>query len=99
MKYEIIKNSESFTGYDIPDDEWKGLTHEVNAWQFECTKDGEISYSSVTFNYGMPEDCEITVDLCRWNGWEPTGRVIFRGYYTEHYDFDERDFYYEKVAA
>lgn len=101
MNYTIIKNSESHTGYDIPDCTFEGLKNYANGWQFECEKDGKIGYSSVAFGYGMPDakDFETTIDLCRWNGWEPTGRVIFRGYYEEYYDCDERDWYYEEVTA
>ena len=39
-------------------------------------------------------DVFITWDLCDRDGNQPTGRVVFRGYFEEKYDFEERDNYY-----
>lgn len=113
MKYEIIKNSESHTGYNIPDEEWigeiKGL---VNGWQYEYQNaKGEYNYSSVSYVDMMPEEyanlwqtedglgLEWIHDTARALGWEPTGRVVFRGYAVELYDPEERDYYVEPYDA
>lgn len=107
MQFKIIKLSESQAEYrnEIPDSEWIGIIPGVaNGWQIEYSKGGAFEYGSVTFQFGMIEaDVARYEGYCgswlfeipRMNGWEPTGRVVFRGYYTEHYDFDERDYYYE----
>lgn len=109
MKYEIIKNSESFSGYDIPDDEWVGEIHGlVNGWSFEVKNaKGEYDYLSVSWEHGLPEDYAnmfVTengeswlFEIPRWNGWEPTGRVVFRGYAKEYYDADEHEWFVERV--
>lgn len=104
MKYEIIKNSESYTGYEIEDKQYKGqIEGLVCGWQFEFMDGkGDYNYNSVTYYEGTPEEyCEYWLqygedalfEIERWGGWEPTGRVVFRGYAREYYDFDERDYY------
>lgn len=99
MTFEIIKNSESKTGYKIPDNEFKGLIPGLLCgWQFEfINANGEINYNSVTFEHMTPERLayqygeENAFMIERWNGWQPTGRVIFRGYYEEYYYAEEHD--------
>lgn len=105
-EFEIIRNSESETGYDIPDDVYIGVIPGLhNGWQFEFTKNGKIVYGSCHFYHGTPEECaycygkDHAFEMERLNGCEPTGRVIFRGYYLEKYDIYERDYYYEKIPA
>ena len=101
MKYTIIKNSESTTGYDIPDEEFTGLRDSLLCgWSFEViNRDGKIGWATVRFVYGMPEDAVADAsyywDFC---GIKPTGTVVFRGYYREYYDCEERDWYVEQVA-
>ena len=77
----------------------------VNGWMFEFRdKKGNINYNSTSYHWGTPEDyCDSWLqygedalfEMERWNGYEPTGRVVFRGYATEHYDVDEHDWYVE----
>lgn len=102
MKFEIIKNSQSETGYDIPDDTFYGcLPGLVNGWQYEARNVsdkrfpvGKILYFSVSYQWGMPEDEEEFQSYHASNyGWELTGRVVFRGYAHEEYDLEERDYY------
>ena len=99
MKYTIIKNSESNTGYDIPDCEFHGLDNRyVCGWQFELVRDGKAGWSDVKFFCGMPEEC--AAEQARyWDmiGCEPTGTVIFRGYFVEEFDYEDRDFCYTQV--
>ena len=108
MQFKIIKLSESYAEYrdEVADSEWIGIIPGVmNGWSIEYVrKDGEMGYGSVIFLPGTIED-EVgryegysgswLFDIPRLNGAEPTGRVVFRGYYTEHYDLEERDYYYE----
>ena len=110
--FTIIKNSESKTGYQIEDKEFKGLIPGLCCgWQYEYSNDkGEITYSSVSWEEESPEDYAY-----RWldNGrswlesslgcgfgetdWRFTGRVIFRGYAESFYDPEERDWYVKEV--
>ena len=70
--------------------------------------DGKIQYTSCTFtndyeeirnpykvkdyNYlGLATDCAI--------GWEPTGNIMFRGYFREDYDLEEREYCYEDASS
>ena len=93
MKFEIIKNSESFTGFEIADNEYMGQTCNLNGWSFEMLKaSGEVCYSSVYFTTQTPEAYinGSSSEYLRWcmglNGLSFTGRVVFRGYYSEYYD-------------
>ena len=101
MKYTIIKNSESTTGYDIPDEVFTGLRDGLlNGWSFEVAKeDGSTGWATVVYDYGMPEDAaERNSDFWWEFGLRPTGTVVFRGYYEEFYDSEEREWYVEQVA-
>ena len=107
MKYEIIKNSECYDPCNVPDDEWIGeIPDLVYGWSFEYKNaNGEYSYGSVAYESMMPEEYanlwhtedggEWIHDVPRWRGWEPTGRVVFRGYAVEKWDAEERDWYVE----
>lgn len=108
MEFQIIKNSESNTGYNIPDKTYFGVIPGYYCgWQFEFKHaDGRIDYSSVDFYPGTPEDyCNSWLEygpdalftIERTHGWEPTGRVIFRGYYDHGYDWEEREDYFTDV--
>ena len=107
MKFEVIKNSESFTGYDIEDKNYVGVIPGLCCgWQFEFEKDGKIDYNSVVFFEGNAEEyCDTWLrygedalfEIERMNGWVPTGRVIFRGYAESFWDDEERDWYVEEV--
>ena len=109
MKFEIIKNSESSTGYDIPDDTFHGqIPGLAMGWQFEVRNVrnknydiGHVDYYSVTFSHLMPEDFvekDGYEEYVANNGWELTGRVIFRGYYEEEWDFENYEWYYDEVS-
>lgn len=71
-------------------------------YNFEVkTRDGRIDFMSCTFDSREPEECaedECQKDHMAFLGLTYTGRVIFRGYYEEHYDYEERESYYTKVA-
>ena len=100
MTYEIIKNSESQTGYDIEDARYVGCIEGVYCgYQFEVIKNGKVGYFSVMYSQGTPEDCifdnasseeEFFGDF----GCVPTGKVVFRGYYriSWSHDYDDYDF-------
>ena len=107
MKFEIIKNSESHTGYQIEDQEFKGLIPGLCCgWQFEfIDSKGQYHYNSVTWEEESPEDYAD-----RWQGYRGswlydllpddytlTGRVIFRGYARR--DPEEKDYYITPVAV
>lgn len=105
MKFQIIKLSESFASYrnEVPDEEWVGeIKGLVNGWMLEyANKDGKVEYDSVSFISGTIESAVALYeaqgggswlfDIPRYKGFEPTGRVVFRGYATEYYDPEERD--------
>jgi len=110
MTYEIIKNSESYAGFNIPDKEYKGQIDGLCCgWSFEFQNDkGEYNYNSTTYYEGTPEEyCqtwlqygeEALFEIERWNGWIPTGRVVFRGYGKEYYDSNDREYYIEDVEV
>ena len=63
-------------------------------------RDGRVGFMSCQFETGTPE--EVAEDeFQKWfmdnHGFTYTGRVVFQGYFEEHYDFEERDNYYTKV--
>jgi len=102
MKFEIIKNSQSETGYEIPDDTFYGiLPGMVMGYQYEarnvCDRRfpvGKLLYFDVSYRNGMPEDEEEFMTFYANDlGWELTGRVVFRGYAWAYYDLEERDWF------
>ena len=102
MTFEIIRNSESSTGYDVEDKRYIGVVPCVLCgWQFEVIKNGKVGYFSVMYNYGTPEQCYEDEsrygDMFEQFNCVPTGRVIFRGYYESYWDFDEDYEYIECV--
>ena len=101
MKFTILKNSESSTGYDIPDEVFEGLRDGLLCgWSLEVIKDdGQTGWADVRYVYGMPEDAAKDAQWY-WDflGLRPTGKAVFRGYYDEYYDPEERDWYVERVA-
>jgi len=77
-------------------------------FEFKHKDTGKISYGSARFIYGSIEK-DLTEDLAvkfvgtpfsieASNGYLPTGRVIFRGYFTSHWDPVERDEYIEDAS-
>lgn len=78
-----------------------------NGWRIEYQKDGEIELGSNHFVYGYIED-EIekwekmgwefpSIQSAKLNGWNPTGRVFFNGYFEESIEFIEEEGKYETV--
>lgn len=115
IQFEIIPLSQSHADYrdEVPDKEWLGIIPGiVNGWSIEyVNKDGKFEYGSVSYVYSTVEDYvklyeaqgggSWLFEIPRWKGYEPTGRVVFRGYGTEHWDDSERDWYvveYEPTA-
>ena len=105
--FEIIKNSESYTGYDIEDKQFRGLIPGLCCgWQYEFIDgNGKYHYSSVSYEQESAEDYAY-----RWSGYRGswlydllpddyklTGRVIFRGYAEEYYDAEERETFVREV--
>ena len=75
-------------------------------WSVECEKDGEVKYCSMTCTNDYEEillpslDCNtpwndlgISAENCMLNGWNPTGNIVFRGYFIDKYDPYEREEY------
>lgn len=73
----------------------------VCGYNFEVTdRNGRTDFMSCQFEYGDPSEVaqgESQTWLMEDCGLTYTGRVAFRGYYEEHYDFEERDTFYTKV--
>lgn len=74
----------------------------ICGWCLEYQKNGEIGYGSMTCTNDYEEiinseydwnSLGISAECASHNGWEPTGNIVFRGYYTEDYDYDEREEY------
>lgn len=106
MKYEIMDCVEAkrITGWDIDmDQEYKGLIPGyLCGYNFEVTKDGVTDFASCTFSPRAPDDLmnrneDYYSDFLLDCGCIPTGRVIFRGYYQEEYDINERECYCIRV--
>ena len=108
LSFEIIVNSDSYTGYTIEDDKYIGVIPGLACgWQFEFIRnDGKIGYNSVAYYEGTPEEyCQMWLrygedalfEIERRNGYEPTGRVIFRGYGVEYYDTEYREWFIKDV--
>ena len=106
MKYEILNCEEAkkITGWDTDmDQEYKGLIPGyLCGYNFEVTKNGVTDFASCTFSYSTPDDImnsneDYYSDFLLDCGCVPTGRVIFRGYYTEEYDINERESYCVRV--
>lgn len=77
----------------------------VCGFHVEAVKDGKTDCGSCCFtndfeNTWDPDfhrgwnDLGISANCMRMNGWDPTGNIIFHGYFEEHWDFEERDWYY-----
>lgn len=71
----------------------------------EAEKDGKVNAGSCCFTNDYEEiinpeynrnwnDLGISENLLNMNGWKATGNIVFRGYYTEHWDYEEREEYY-----
>ena len=76
----------------------------VCGFNLEVEKDGIIEACSTCFTNDYDE-IRTPWEYDDWNslgicldglrtGWKPTGNIVFRGYHTVEYDFDEREEYY-----
>ena len=105
MKYEIMNRveAEKLTGWNTDmDQEYKGfIPGYACGYNFEVTKNGVTDFASCTFEYGTPDEVMAPGSFYPYflfdMGCEPTGRVIFRGYYKEKYDINEREEYFVRV--
>ena len=66
--------------------------------------EGDLSYGSCVFTRGDETinnwDLYCNVDLVRMvSNLDPTGRIVFRGYFHEEWDSDSRDTYYTDVPV
>lgn len=98
MQVIALRDSKASYRDECPSPEYKGVLFGLSCgWQFEMTKDGKVEYTSVTFFEGDADECAACGYALDWYtelGWRATGRAVFRGYYTEHYDYAEREEYY-----
>ena len=93
-KWEKTENDCEFKGY---------VPGYVCGWCVEVKKqNGEIGYCSMTCTNDFdeikdPNSCTdwnelgISANCAFYNGWVPTGNIVFRGYFEEYYDYDERE--------
>lgn len=102
--FKVIKVSEADVDWKEEDREYFGcIAGFVAGFCYEVVNaDGKLDYMSC---YYMHEDPTAHVmnweewthadyfETVKWNGWEPTGRVVFRGYAREAYDPYEREEY------
>ena len=77
----------------------------ICGFNVEAKKDGKIDAGSTCFTNDFEEirnpwtcdnwnDLGISEDLLNCNGWTATGNIVFRGYFTSEYDWEEREEYY-----
>ena len=102
MMFEVIPFSQSEQDYVVSDEEYYGkLEGLVMGIQFEArnVRDrrfpvGKLLYFDVSYIDGVPEDeADFMNSYAEDLGWELTGRVVFRGYGTQHWWAEERDWY------
>lgn len=66
------------------------------------TSDGRVDWYSCSWIHDDPEEYfndEFHLWMYEEHGWTPTGRICFRGYGEEEYDFDEKDFFITNVGS
>lgn len=85
----------------------------VRAFCVEVRKGNTLDYSSVVFvpacegtemrlpmNNGRDyTELGLMAEMCADRGYTPTGRLVFRGYYTEEWDASEYEEYYVPASA
>lgn len=107
MKFEIIKNSQSETGYKIEDNTYYGIVPGLDCgWQFEIidNNDGKLHYMSVMWDAATPEDVYKSrpwaFEFMTFSGrdYKLTGRVIFRGYGEPYWYAEERDWCIKPIS-
>lgn len=102
--FEIIKNSESSSGWDIEDKVYEGPhDYMVSGFNFEIKgPKGNLEYMSAIYIHCTPDKYINDLgydyfDTVRYKGYEPTGRVIFKGYATEYYDPESKDWFVKPI--
>jgi len=102
-------NRKSGHNFELPKSEFKGIIPGlVCGFCVEAEKDGKIDCGSTIFTNNFeyiknPEydpkwnELGICEDLLNLNGWNATGNIVFRGYFVERYDPEERDYCYEEA--
>ncbi len=90
----IWPNVKSFEDKGAIDGYLRGYNIEVT------TSKGITDWMSAHFFEGEPEE-HFNGEFEVWHrkewGFVPTGRITFRGYYTEHYDYEEREEYVKEA--
>jgi len=75
----------------------------VRGYNIEVTiSDGTAHWLSCAYFAESPEEYfndEFHIWLYQEHGWNPTGRICFRGYGREEYDFEEREEYIVPVEV
>lgn len=104
-KFEIIRIKDTTTGWKEENDmkDLGVIQGYLRGYNIEIEKDGELDYVSCLYVHGELEDylqseldaygVIIATDYAESKGWKITGRAIFRGYYTEEYDPEEREWF------
>lgn len=107
---EAIKKNTWTWGHRENDCEFLGeVPGYVCGWDVEVKRGDEISYCSMTCTNDFEEiilpdadynwnELGVSAENAKWNGWEPTGVIVFRGYFTEHYDPFEREEYIKDAS-
>lgn len=74
----------------------------VRGYNIEVTRNGETFWLSSEYIHGDP-DVELFDEFHQFYyndiNCKPTGRICFRGYGVERYDYEERDTYIEPVEV
>lgn len=72
----------------------------VRGYNIEVLSDGELHWLSCEYIEGDPQE-HFNDSFHQWyyreHGWTPTGRITFRGYATQYYDWEERDMFINPV--
>lgn len=99
---EYVKASSIWeTAEDFEDEgSYLGLVRGYNI-EIKCS-DGSVGWHSSNWIHEDPE-VYFNDEFHRWyyqeHGWTPTGRICFRGYGEEEYDFEERDTFITNVGS
>lgn len=105
MKFQVITvnefNKDHGTNWKSPMSEYKGelIGLYIGVTPETVLKDGTLGAESTTFIYNIEY---LNDDFWTWHRedvshrYHWTGRLVFRGYYTSHYDYEEREEYFEE---
>lgn len=102
FKFNEYVNASSIWPTAIDHEDLGGKCGLARGYNIEVTKlDGMTGWMSCEYIYGEPEE-EFNDDFHTWmyaeHGFTPTGRITFRGYHMEEYDYEERETYYVLVS-